>query len=198
MDKPPNKDKLKEIEEFKKALEILKYRKSSEAAKEILNSKIIGFTREKEKFENYVYLYSATKGNFYPRREIICYAGPPGTGKTTFIKNLAEATGEKLYDPYFQTEIELAHFTFFATVNYPEDLAPLLKSKVEMHRLEDFSMEEKQKILSQKAREIEKKYQAKEGEIIPAEIILELPKHIQEAGIRQAERVLHKIEKEYL
>jgi len=38
----------------------------------------------------------------------------------------------------------------------------------------------------------------KKKSIIPDEIIKELPKYIKEAGIRQAERVLHKIEKEYI
>jgi ATP-dependent Lon protease len=86
-----------EKEEVKKALEgPLKKTDSGEEAKKILN-KHIGFQREKDKFESYVYLYAATKdGRFRPKKEIICYAGAPGTGKTTFVKTLKEAMGVSL------------------------------------------------------------------------------------------------------
>lgn len=56
----------------------------------------IGFKREKDKFTDYVYLYSETGGNFRPTREVICYAGAPGTGKTSFVNTLSEATGRPL------------------------------------------------------------------------------------------------------
>ena len=173
----------------------------------------IGFKKEKEKFTNYVYAYSKTQGEFYPEREIICYAGAPGTGKTSFITTLKDAMGrksktvhcaglkefkeysilgdenkpslvswaikqtgcknpiilldelekveegsaiqqdliklfdlyknenesksKKLFDKYYQMDIELDHITFFATVNYPEKLSPLLKLGVNMRTLED-------------------------------------------------------------
>ncbi|CAG8497717.1 29281_t:CDS:2 [Gigaspora margarita] len=217
-------------------------------------STLIYVALEKDKFGSYVYLYSATKdGKFRPDREIICYEGPPGTGKTTFVQNLSRAMGrgepqivpcaglkefknysilgsedkpssdeqvqrdliklfqmyknknndqsEKLFDKYYQMDIELDHLTFFSTVNYPEQLVPALKNEVEMRKLEDYSEEDKIAILKLKKKEIEaeiKKIYGEEKEIIPAEIIQQLPKYIKEKGIRQAERVLYKIKKEYI
>lgn len=70
----------------------LKVNDSAEDAKKKLE-KQIGFKREKEKFSDYVYLYSIAKEKFKPKREVICYAGAPGTGKTTFVKSLNKAMG---------------------------------------------------------------------------------------------------------
>lgn len=53
--------------------------------------KHIGFKQAKSTFLNHIALYLATKGSFWPLREIICYASAPGMGKTTFIQNLADA-----------------------------------------------------------------------------------------------------------
>jgi ATP-dependent Lon protease len=257
----------------------LKINSSAEDAKEKLE-KQIGFKREKENFSRYVYLYSAAKEKFKPRREVICYAGAPGTGKTTFVKTLSNAMGrgepwliscaglkefkdfsvlgdenkpslvawaikksgcknpiilldelekitdeqiqrdlielfamykneeggkqkeesKKLFDKYYEMEIELDHISFFATVNYPKDLVPLLKNGVNMRVLEDYTDEEKEKILRLKKAEIEEEIKATYGEedIIPEEIIKELPNYIREDGVRQAERVLYKIKKEYI
>jgi ATP-dependent Lon protease len=101
----------------------------------------------------------------------------------------------KLFDKYYQMNIELDHISFFATVNYPKELVPLLKNGVNMRVLEDYTDEEKKAILRLKKEEIEKEI----GEdIIPEEIIKELPNYIKEDGIRQAERVLYKIKKQYI
>jgi ATP-dependent Lon protease len=70
----------------------LKINSSAEDAKKKLE-KQIGFKREKENFSRYVYLYSVAKEKFKPVREIICYAGAPGTGKTTFVRTLSDAMG---------------------------------------------------------------------------------------------------------
>jgi ATP-dependent Lon protease len=87
-------DKEQQKQELEKILtNPLKKNDSGEDAKKKLDSHI-GFQREKEKFGNYVYLYSAVKDDkFHPDREIICYAGAPGTGKTTFVKTLNRAMG---------------------------------------------------------------------------------------------------------
>jgi ATP-dependent Lon protease len=109
--------------------------------------------------------------------------------------------GEELFDPYYQMKIKLDHISFFATVNYPENLAPLLKNNVKMRSLEDYDNEEKIEILNLKKKQIEENLQkiyGGEEEIISEKIIKELPKYIKEAGIRQAERVLREIEKEYI
>jgi ATP-dependent Lon protease len=229
----------------------------------------IGFEEEKEKFADDIYLYLETKGNFWPLRSVICFAGAPGTGKTTFVETIKEATGRELHivpcaglefsekfsilgdkskpsliaraiietgcknpiilfdelekvkdeqiqkdllelfnryekkgykfiDPYFQEEIELGHLTFFTAVNYPQDLALSLKNKVNMRNLKSYTREEKEKILQLKSEEIHQKYGVEEGQIIPPKIIKLLPNYIQEDGVRQTERVLYKIEKEYL
>src|SRR5436305_15099005 len=53
----------------------------------------IGFEEQKDDFSNNVKVYMMTQGNFYPKREVICYSSAPGMGKTTFVKNLAKAMG---------------------------------------------------------------------------------------------------------
>ncbi|CAG8719432.1 14124_t:CDS:2, partial [Racocetra persica] len=220
-----------------------------ENAKEVLDNHI-GFPREKAKFASDVYLYAAVEdGKYKSEKEIFCYDGKPGTGKTTFIKMLNRAMGrgelqiisgcknpiipldelekisdeqvqrdlielfkmyknkgegksKKLFDKYYQMDIELDYITFFATVNYSEQLVPALKKEVEMRKLEDYSDEDKEKILELKKKDIEdeikKIYPDEKKEIIPKEIIEILPKYINEKGIRQTERVLFKIKKEYI
>ena len=53
----------------------------------------IGFREQKSFFRSNVKVYMMTQGNFWPKREVICYSSAPGMGKTTFVKNLAEAMG---------------------------------------------------------------------------------------------------------
>ncbi|WNE40429.1 MAG: Lon protease [Mycoplasmataceae bacterium] len=238
----------------------------------------IGFEKEKDKFADYVYLYLETGGNFRPYKEVTCYVGAPGTGKTSFVRALSKVTGrpieiiscaglkdfkdysilgskdkpsliawtfeknkcknpiilfdelekveegseiqkdliklfniyknekgeenKELSDAYYDINIELDHISFFATVNYSENLAPLLKKNVTMYSLEDYKPEEKVKILNLKKAEIEKSIQAIYGReaknFIPDELIEELPNYIKEDGIRQSERVLFKIGEEYI
>src|SRR5688572_6071765 len=55
--------------------------------------KHIGFEKQKDSFRSYVKTYMMTQGNFWPKREVICYSSAPGMGKTTFVKNLADAMG---------------------------------------------------------------------------------------------------------
>jgi putative protein kinase ArgK-like GTPase of G3E family len=38
-------------------------------------------------------LYLSTRGEFCPNKEVICYAGAPGMGKTTFVQTLNRAMG---------------------------------------------------------------------------------------------------------
>jgi ATP-dependent Lon protease len=56
----------------------------------------VGFEKEKEKFADYVYLYLETGGKFWPKREVICYSGAPGTGKTSFVRTLSKVTGRPI------------------------------------------------------------------------------------------------------
>ena len=82
-------------QERKKIEEILasplKKNDSGEDAKKILDSHI-GHPREKDKFGDYVYLYSNVKdGKFKPKKEIYCLHGEPGTGKTTLFKTVNRA-----------------------------------------------------------------------------------------------------------
>jgi len=98
-------------------------------------------------------------------------------------------------------DIELDHITFFATVNYPQDLVPLLKNEVVMRSVENCNEKDKEKILNLKKNKIKKNIKTiyrEDKEIIPEEIIKLLPKHIYEGGVRQTERALNKIEKEYI
>src|SRR6185312_10755957 len=106
--------------------------------------------------------------------------------------------GKKFTDKYFQTEIDLSHITFFATVNYIDDLDLELKKEIDITELLDFTDEEKEKILKMKAEDINEKYPEKKGGIITKEVIKEILKQIKEVGVRQAERALRKIEEEYI
>ena len=107
-----------------------------------------------------------------------------------------EKESKKFFDKYYQMNIELDHISFFATVNYPKELVPLLKNGVNVRVLEDYTNEEKEAILRLKKDEIEQ--EIGEKDIIPEEIIKALPDYIREDGIRQAERVLYKIQKQYI
>jgi ATP-dependent Lon protease len=117
-------------------------------------------------------------------------------------KNEGEDRSKELFDAYYDMNIELDHVSFFATVNYPENLAPLLKKNVTMNNLEDYKTEEKIEILKLKKTEIEQRIQKIYGkeakDFIPDELIKELPNYIREDGIRQSERVLLKIGEEYV
>jgi len=219
----------------------------------------IGFEKEKEIAKKYIKLNYISGGRFRPAGKAICYAGPPGVGKTTFVKTLKDAMGRELFivpcagleshreysilgdgnkpslvawaiiksesknpiilfdelekaknkevqtdliklfeklkegefrDPYFQIEINLRDIAFFVAVNYPQKLSPQLKNLLDIHELEDYSEEDKKKILELKRKKIQELYPDEKEDIIPQEIINNLPKHIQEAGIRQSERVL--------
>ena len=68
---------------------------SEESIKRYFESHI-GFENDKDNFVIYTYLYSETGGKFYPVREVICYSGAPGTGKTSFINTLKDETWLKL------------------------------------------------------------------------------------------------------
>jgi len=63
-----------------------------EKVKKELN-KHIGFEEEKKTFLGQVKVYNLTQGRFWPNRQVICYSSAPGMGKTTFVKNLANAMG---------------------------------------------------------------------------------------------------------
>ena len=66
--------------------------------------------------------------------------------------------GGRFIDPYFQEEINLAHITFFAAVNYKEKLATKLKDVVDLKELEGYTNEEKKQILQIKRTEMQKLY----------------------------------------
>ena len=80
---------------LKNALNNLKVTKSQKLAEKIL-AEHIGFEKEKKKFQQEIRFYIMCRGNFRPLSKIVCYAGPPGTGKTTFVQSLKEAMGREL------------------------------------------------------------------------------------------------------
>jgi ATP-dependent Lon protease len=53
----------------------------------------VGFEREKNIFIPQAKLYLITEGNFWPTREVVCFASEAGMGKTTFVQKLGEAMG---------------------------------------------------------------------------------------------------------
>ncbi|RHZ37469.1 AAA family ATPase [endosymbiont GvMRE of Glomus versiforme] len=85
-------DYIEEKEKLKKALANLKLTDSIEKVEDKLNEHI-GFKREKNIFIPQAKLYLITKGDFWPTREVICFAAEAGMGKTTFVQKLGEAMG---------------------------------------------------------------------------------------------------------
>lgn len=63
-----------------------------ESAMKILDSSHYGLKEVKERILEYLALNQITKGVSSP---IICFVGPPGVGKTTFAKSIANALGRK-------------------------------------------------------------------------------------------------------
>src|SRR2546423_3852984 len=110
------------METFEEALKEIKYNGSPEGAEKILKDHI-GYENEKNKFLSYVYLYSETKGNFCPNQEIICYAGAPGTGKTTFVQTLEKATGRPLISVAFAGLKEFENYSILGDENKPSLVA---------------------------------------------------------------------------
>src|SRR3954452_14957778 len=83
---------------------------------------------------------------------------------------------KKFTDKYFQTEIDLGHITFFATINYIDNLDSKFKNEkiVNIIELPDFTDKEKEEILKMKAKEINKKHSEKKGGIITEKAITEI------------------------
>ncbi len=61
-------------------------------AKEILDSQHYGLTKVKERVLEYIAVRQLTKSLKGP---VLCFVGPPGTGKTSIAKSIAEALGRK-------------------------------------------------------------------------------------------------------
>ena len=66
--------------------------KDLKKAKEKLDATHYGLTEVKERILEYLALTQMTKGVNNP---IICFVGPPGVGKTTFAKSIADAIGRR-------------------------------------------------------------------------------------------------------
>ena len=88
-------DYSEEKSKLKHALDNLKITKSQKLAEEILTNHV-GFEKEKKKFQREIRFYIIFRGGFRPLSKVVCYAGPPGVGKTTFVQTLSEAMGRDL------------------------------------------------------------------------------------------------------
>lgn len=64
-------------------------------AKSILDRDHYGLNKAKERVLEYLAVYKLTKGK--KQATIMCFVGPPGTGKTSVGKSIAEALGRKFY-----------------------------------------------------------------------------------------------------
>ncbi|MBC7473728.1 MAG: endopeptidase La [Candidatus Sericytochromatia bacterium] len=68
-------------------------------AEEILNKEHFGQEKLKERILEYLSVYKLKKQKLkkdeYPRNPILCFVGPPGVGKTSFGKSIAEALNRK-------------------------------------------------------------------------------------------------------
>lgn len=88
-----NNNYTEEKEKLKKALANLKLSDDSIGKIEEKLEEHIGFKREKNIFIPQAKLYLITEGNFWPKREVVCFASEAGMGKTTFVQKLGEAMG---------------------------------------------------------------------------------------------------------
>ncbi|CAJ0847573.1 2816_t:CDS:2 [Entrophospora sp. SA101] len=88
-------NKITEKEKLNNALKEMKIFSDVQEAQKRINNHI-GFKKEKEKFLENVRYYILFQGKLRPKREITCYSGPPGVGKTTFVQTLKNATGRPL------------------------------------------------------------------------------------------------------
>lgn len=83
-------NKTEQKEKLNSALKIMKIEKNFKKTEEKLKSHD-GFEEEKKVFKEQANYYIEFQGKIIPLREITGYAGPPGTGKTTFIQTLGDA-----------------------------------------------------------------------------------------------------------
>jgi ATP-dependent Lon protease len=83
-------NKIEKKEKLNNALKEMKISSDRQRVKEIFDSHI-GFNKEKKDFQEASQLYIQFNGKLRPEREVICYSGPPGVGKTTFVQMLAKA-----------------------------------------------------------------------------------------------------------
>lgn len=88
-------NKIEEKEKLNRALKEMKIRQDFKEAEKILNSHS-GFEKEKAAFKESINYYIHFQGKLAPLREVFCYSGPPGTGKTTFVQTLSKAMGREL------------------------------------------------------------------------------------------------------
>ncbi|CAG8437431.1 6949_t:CDS:2 [Ambispora leptoticha] len=175
-----NKDQ--ELKELERALNNLKITDSVEEAEKKL-AKHIGFGEEKEIFLNHIKVYKMT---------VICYYSAPGMGKTTFVTTLAEAMGRSYETISLAGFQETSEYSILGDQNKPNQK---IKEEIEVNELTDFTRDEKKRILRMKANDIQEKCQ---GLTISDQTIEKILDQLQEVGVRQAERVLYKIEKGYI
>ncbi len=64
-------------------------------AEKVLNKNHYGLARVKERILEYIAVRAHTKENDKLRSPILCFVGPPGTGKTSLGKSIAEAMNRK-------------------------------------------------------------------------------------------------------
>ena len=88
-------NKVEEKEKLNNALKKMQVAQERQKVKEIFASHI-GFENEKKEFFQASQLYVQFGGNLRPERKVICYSGPPGVGKTTFVQTLSSAMGRPL------------------------------------------------------------------------------------------------------
>src|SRR4051794_23150920 len=88
-------NKIEEKEKLNNALKEMKIAEDRQRVEKTFISHT-GFEKEKKRFSESSQLYIQFHGNLRPKREVICYSGPPGTGKTTFVKTLSYAMGRPL------------------------------------------------------------------------------------------------------
>jgi ATP-dependent Lon protease len=95
--------------------------------------------------------------------------------------------------------ISLEHFSFFSTVNYINNLVPLLKNEIEVREMGGLTDTEKEEILKIKRAEINSRFGFdNEEEIITNRFLKTLIQYVKESGIRRKEKVLRRIEKDYI
>lgn len=155
-------------------------------AEEILNRDHYQLTKVKERILEFLAVRQLTMAK--GEAPIICLVGPPGTGKTSIAKSIAEALNKKY--------VRISKVLFVATANDAGTIPRPLLDRMEIIEIEGYTQNEKFHIAKEHliSKEFEKNGIKKSWLSITDEAINSIIRYYtREAGVRQLEREISKI-----